>query len=289
MVVCDRPSAFGTHGVKMKKIILATAAAMLLSSTANATVLFYQEGFSNNLYSYDTDTATETLVGDLGLGADSTGLSFGLNGALYAFERASQSLYTINTATAAATLVGNAGIGAEDFTISLDGTQGFATASGSLYSIDLATGGSTLIGATSPTLDGLTTALTDVTINGSMFAAGSIFGVDSGDIFSVDVLTGASSLLGSSSGVNEALAFGSDGFLYGYTGGGLNTIDLDTFASTQIFDGTPGNVFGLAAQTNRSVGAVPEPATWAFMIFGFGAIGGAMRRQRKANVKVSYA
>ena len=34
---------------------------------------------------------------------------------------------------------------------------------------------------------------------------------------------------------------------------------------------------------------VPEPATWAFMIFGFGAIGGAMRRQRKANVKVSYA
>ncbi len=35
--------------------------------------------------------------------------------------------------------------------------------------------------------------------------------------------------------------------------------------------------------------AVPEPATWAFMIFGFGAIGGAMRRQRKANVKLSYA
>ncbi len=42
-----------------------------------------------------------------------------------------------------------------------------------------------------------------------------------------------------------------------------------------------------------AVAAVPEPATWAFMIFGFGAIGGAMRRQknmaRKANVKVSYA
>ncbi|QTD57067.1 PEPxxWA-CTERM sorting domain-containing protein [Parasphingorhabdus cellanae] len=38
-----------------------------------------------------------------------------------------------------------------------------------------------------------------------------------------------------------------------------------------------------------AVGSVPEPATWAFMIIGFGAIGGAMRRQRKANVKVSYA
>lgn len=40
---------------------------------------------------------------------------------------------------------------------------------------------------------------------------------------------------------------------------------------------------------NFAVAAVPEPATWAFMILGFGAIGGAMRRQRKANVKVSYA
>lgn len=37
------------------------------------------------------------------------------------------------------------------------------------------------------------------------------------------------------------------------------------------------------------VTSVPEPATWAFMIVGFGAVGGAMRRQRKANVKVSYA
>lgn len=38
----------------------------------------------------------------------------------------------------------------------------------------------------------------------------------------------------------------------------------------------------------QDAGAVPEPATWAFMIFGFGAIGGTMRR-RKAQVKVSYA
>ncbi len=35
--------------------------------------------------------------------------------------------------------------------------------------------------------------------------------------------------------------------------------------------------------------AVPEPATWAFMIFGFGAVGSALRRNRKTNVKVSYA
>jgi hypothetical protein len=34
-------------------------------------------------------------------------------------------------------------------------------------------------------------------------------------------------------------------------------------------------------------GAVPEPATWAMMIGGFGMVGGAMRRRR--SVKVSFA
>lgn len=51
-----------------------------------------------------------------------------------------------------------------------------------------------------------------------------------------------------------------------------------------------GNGNGFASNvTISAAGAVPEPAAWAFMIFGFGAIGGAMRRQRKTSVKVSYA
>jgi hypothetical protein len=35
--------------------------------------------------------------------------------------------------------------------------------------------------------------------------------------------------------------------------------------------------------------SVPEPATWAFMIFGFAAIGGSIWRQRKTNVNNSLA
>jgi hypothetical protein len=34
--------------------------------------------------------------------------------------------------------------------------------------------------------------------------------------------------------------------------------------------------------------AAPEPATWAMMIFGFGAAGVAMRRRRKPATRVSY-
>lgn len=39
---------------------------------------------------------------------------------------------------------------------------------------------------------------------------------------------------------------------------------------------------------NVNLAAVPEPATWAFMIFGFGAVGGALRR-KKARQTVNFA
>lgn len=44
-----------------------------------------------------------------------------------------------------------------------------------------------------------------------------------------------------------------------------------------------------AGQIGAASGAVPEPATWAMMLVGFGAVGYAMRRQRKNAVAVSYA
>ena len=37
------------------------------------------------------------------------------------------------------------------------------------------------------------------------------------------------------------------------------------------------------------VPAIPEPSTWAMMIIGFGAIGGAMRNRRRNRIAVSYA
>ncbi len=45
----------------------------------------------------------------------------------------------------------------------------------------------------------------------------------------------------------------------------------------------------LSTQSIVNPGAVPEPATWAFMIAGFGAIGGMMRRQRETPKKTTYA
>jgi hypothetical protein len=39
----------------------------------------------------------------------------------------------------------------------------------------------------------------------------------------------------------------------------------------------------------NAIAAVPEPATWALMIVGFGFVGAAVRRERKVTARVSYA
>lgn len=66
-----------------------------------------------------------------------------------------------------------------------------------------------------------------------------------------------------------------------------NTGFWDTFDIP--FRNNPHDVSHLVFFGSAQLPAVPEPATWAFMIFGFGAIGGAIRRQRKVNTNISFA
>lgn len=63
----------------------------------------------------------------------------------------------------------------------------------------------------------------------------------------------------------------------------------DGFQNTGSFNGRTTNwAFDvLNVQAATQIGAVPEPATWAMMLAGFGAVGLGMRR-RKPSVKVSY-
>ncbi|UUR07682.1 PEPxxWA-CTERM sorting domain-containing protein [Sphingomonas glaciei] len=259
---------------------LGIALALGLASPLDAQSIYYQQGFTNNLYLYDAGTNTNTLIGDLGLSADSTGMAFSPTGTLYLYERASTSLYTVNPTTAATTLIGNTGIGAEDLTISLDGTTGYVTAQGNLYSINLSTGASTLLGSIGATLDGLTTAPIAVTIGGINYSAGTIFGVDSGTLFMLNVLTPSSSTIGSTTGASETLDFASDGTLWGQNNGTFNVINSSTFASIPDGASAGGNfAFGMAIAPSISA-AVPEPSTWAMMLIGFGAIGASMRRRR---------
>ncbi|QTD55485.1 PEPxxWA-CTERM sorting domain-containing protein [Parasphingorhabdus cellanae] len=125
---------------------------------------------------------------------------------------------------------------------------------------------------------------------------GSVFG--GGPIGSVQVLGGVFNFnsfdLVTQNGTGD---YQVDGFLNGssvfslmgsLSPSGFQTIgglagNIDQLNFTLTANGTSVNLDNINVSA-----AVPEPATWAFMILGFGAIGGALRR-RKANVKVSYA
>ncbi|WP_422344363.1 PEPxxWA-CTERM sorting domain-containing protein [Parasphingorhabdus sp.] len=125
---------------------------------------------------------------------------------------------------------------------------------------------------------------------------GSVFG--GGPVGSVQVLGGIFNFnsfdLTTQNGTGE---YQVDGFLNGssvfslagsLSPGGFQTIsglagNIDQLNFILTANGTSVNLDNIDVSA-----AVPEPATWAFMILGFGAIGGALRR-RKTNVKVSYA
>ena len=65
-----------------------------------------------------------------------------------------------------------------------------------------------------------------------------------------------------------------------YDSGGTNYASLGSNNATSIW-----NNQGMGGITFTRIAAVPEPATWAFMLLGFGAVGIALRSGRKRAVR----
>ncbi len=86
---------------------------------------------------------------------------------------------------------------------------------------------------------------------------------------------------------------------YTFNGGEFSqTRAFDNLAGFQTFIFNTPDVFNVRISAdsafaidnvvlNQAVSAIPEPASWAMMIIGFGAIGAAMRRRQR--VRVSFA
>lgn len=68
-------------------------------------------------------------------------------------------------------------------------------------------------------------------------------------------------------------------YTFDFTGSGYDTL---TFAVTT----TPDSTDALVDNVSVTGLAVPEPATWAMMIMGFGAMGSALRRSRQRQLTV---
>lgn len=71
--------------------------------------------------------------------------------------------------------------------------------------------------------------------------------------------------------------------VFSFGNGGQFSVEL--FDTTFATEGSA-NVTGRFTLLANSV---PEPATWAMMIVGFGAVGGAMRRRQRKTVRYSFA
>lgn len=113
-------------------------------------------------------------------------------------------------------------------------------------------------------------------------------------------LTGVSAFIGSLDDYNVVTFFGSAGEVLGsFTGeqifsageGSERRVTFSTTGDTQIFGVSFANNSGKGSFEFDNVAltaAVPEPATWAMMLVGFGMIG-AVSRYRRRHSAVTYA
>jgi hypothetical protein len=62
---------------------------------------------------------------------------------------------------------------------------------------------------------------------------------------------------------------------------GRSNLFLDAGTYTLTITGSRGTTGSFGGNVSFAAGAVPEPATWAMMLLGFGAVGFAMRRGRR--------
>jgi hypothetical protein len=263
------------------QILLAGAAMALgLAAQGAAAATLYgatYTGATSDLYRLDQTTGAATLVGATG---QNIGDMTNVGQSLVGIDLTNNALWTLNAST-----------GAASNEVSITGTRGTITSiawdavshvlygdttdafSGSdlLYSIDAGTGAATLVGSLGATnLFGLGFSRT-----------GDLFASDASDgFYGVSISTGAASLIGHSGFTTYDLAARpGDNAMFGAPGGSeLLRFNTATGGATSVgsFGGNL-NIAGLAF-----LGGVPEPASWALMITGFGLAGVTLRARRKA-------
>lgn len=295
----------------LRTLLLAAAAASALPGAANAERLFGLTG--STIVTFDS-TAPATITnsgaitgiagGDTLLGLDlrpsnNTLYSIGTSGNIYAIAKnASGTGYTASFVTATTAPSGTRfGV---DFNPVPDRLRVVSDTDQNLR-INVASGATTNDAAinyaagdaqfgTNPNLVGV--AYTNS--RSGMITATMLYGIDAGlnslvrstvpnagTYVTTNLGGGTFAPLGFTIGANDAISFdisGGTGAAFLSNGNALYSVSLTSGAATSI-----GTVAG-APLSGLTVGSVPEPATWALMIGGFGLVGASVRRQRAAAV-----
>lgn len=272
--------------------------AVLTSSPAAAEEVFGLVG-STNIVTFDsaspgTITSNRSITG-LGAGVTLTGIDL---------RPADNQLYSVSTSGTVYLLT----LSGATYTASSLGTIS-TSPSGNSFGLDF-----------NPTVDrlrvtsdtnqnlriNLTTTPPGVTVDGMLTLDGSsnvdligaaytnsVFGATSTTLFGIDAFTDAliratnpnggiyTSVgpLGLSLGSTDLLGFD----ISGSSGAGFFSVN-NNFYGIDLATGTASLIGGLGTQgiTGITIASVPEPGTWGMMLLGFGGLGLAVRRRRKA-------
>jgi len=136
-------------------------------------------------------------------------------------------------------------------------------------------------------------------IAAGLFSDNFIFLIDQNGFGSGSISTILSGLVGAATDLDfttVTFSNGTESFNVPITSaGGLETGGLSgvpiSFGATNTLS-VSGTSYGSASYGGTlsfSPGPIPEPASWAMMLIGFGAVGSIVRRRRDDNVKVRYA
>lgn len=128
--------------------------------------------------------------------------------------------------------------------------------------------------------DGLTHDLFATGTDDSGAAAGTLIGIDRGLYSAGGFSAPYGALVGNIGGVFHLLGTSFDGAAWGAGALTLYYWDSNSSDNTQ---------FVTAEVTSNVLPSVPEPATWALMITGFGLVGAAMRGRRSSRLAVGHA
>lgn len=275
-----------------KRAMCAALVALAAATPGQAATVFGVDGL-NNLVSFDSAAPGAYLssVRISGLSDGVQALDFRpANGVLYALG-GDRAIYTVNTVTGAATALGGpleitGSFFGFDFNPVADAIR-IVSNTNQNYRVNPNTGA--LIATDTAVFYPNSTQDPDVTANAYVTGSTTQYAVDTtadtlvlqGNNAGTLTTVGALGVdLGSRSSFDIA---GSDAFVY--SGQTLYRANLDTGALTSLGQ-TQSGLFGIAI----GFAAVPEPASWAMMIAGFGAIGASMRRGKKRDAgKVSLA
>lgn len=278
----------------MKKLIGGLLAAAAFAGSAQAATVFGIDE-NNNLVTFNSaNPATFTRqVAITGTSATFLAIDFrDSNGRLYGLGD-DLTLYAINTSSGLASAVGgplalsgsNFGF---DFNTVVDAIR-IVSNNDSNYVVNADTGAISTVATPVAYGAGDVNAGRNAIVTGNGYLHGTTtqFAVDTNLDTLVRQANNAGTLttvgsLGAAIGPRASFDIDFDGTAYLLDSNRFYTVDLNTGAASLIGN-TDRSLYAMAIG-----GAVPEPATWALFILGFGAVGGALRR-RSAKATASRA